>query len=323
VLVEPTVLILVAAGIVHVIRRNAFDITLFFGTAVLIVLDRWRRPPQIATTRPPRLPGRQRVLVAGGFALYSIIAGQWQLDTWPMRTAMIIPGLAFAVILAVRPPVEPASAPLPQGRGASEIGKGWIVWAALAVAIALWELTSFLQQPNPIDDSYAHPTISAIVEPRLDSWWGRAIFLLLWVSAGFWLLRTIVGGAGRSTSDGGGRSTTEGGGRSTTEGGGRSTSEGGGRSTSEGGGRRPARRRRGAGGDPSPGGGSVMASRIVTMAIFAALFAALGVIELLARRGRLKVPTVGQVLRWTMRRRSAQIGVVMAWWWIGWHFLIN
>jgi uncharacterized membrane protein (DUF106 family) len=66
-----------------------------------------------------------------------------------------------------------------------------------------------------------------------------------------------------------------------------------------------------------------MTSRIITMSVFAALFAALGALDLLARRGRLKIPTVGQALRWTMRRRSAQIGVVMAWWWIGWHFLIN
>lgn len=185
VLVEPTLLILVAAGIVHIVRRNAFDITLFFGTAVLIVVDRLRRPPQAVTAGPRRLSGRRRALVAGCFALYSIVAGQWQIDTWPMRTAMIIPGLVFAVILTVRPPVEPPSL---------RIGKGWIVWVAVGVAIALWELTSFLQQPNPIDDSYAHPTISAIVEPRLDYWWGRAVFLLLWVSAGFWLLRTILGG---------------------------------------------------------------------------------------------------------------------------------
>lgn len=66
-----------------------------------------------------------------------------------------------------------------------------------------------------------------------------------------------------------------------------------------------------------------MTSRIVTIAVFAVLFAGLGVLELLARAGRWNVPTLGRVVRWTMRRRSAQIGIVMAWWWIGWHFLIN
>jgi hypothetical protein len=66
-----------------------------------------------------------------------------------------------------------------------------------------------------------------------------------------------------------------------------------------------------------------MTSRIITIAIFGALFAALGVLDLTARYTRLGVPTVADVLRWTMRRRSAQIGIVMAWWWIGWHFLIT
>ncbi len=66
-----------------------------------------------------------------------------------------------------------------------------------------------------------------------------------------------------------------------------------------------------------------MTSRIITIAVYGILFASLGVMELLARNSRRNIPTVGQALRWTMRRRSAQIGVVMAWWWIGWHFLIS
>jgi hypothetical protein len=66
-----------------------------------------------------------------------------------------------------------------------------------------------------------------------------------------------------------------------------------------------------------------MTSRIVTIAIYGVLFASLGVLELLARYGPQKVPTLAQALRWAMRRRSAQIGIVMAWWWIGWHFLVS
>ena len=66
-----------------------------------------------------------------------------------------------------------------------------------------------------------------------------------------------------------------------------------------------------------------MTSRIVTIAIYGVLFASLGVLELLARYRPRTVATLAQTLRWTMRRRSAQIGIVMAWWWIGWHFLIT
>jgi hypothetical protein len=61
--------------------------------------------------------------------------------------------------------------------------------------------------------------------------------------------------------------------------------------------------------------------RGVTIAIYLACALALAVTEVLARRGRLGVPTLAALFRWILRRRSAQIGVVMAWWWIGWHFL--
>jgi hypothetical protein len=34
-----------------------------------------------------------------------------------------------------------------------------------------------------------------------------------------------------------------------------------------------------------------------------------------------RVPSLGAVLAWAMRRRSAQFGIVLAWWWLGWHLV--
>lgn len=59
--------------------------------------------------------------------------------------------------------------------------------------------------------------------------------------------------------------------------------------------------------------------RGVTIAVYLACAAALAALELTARHSTL--PTISSVLRWAARRRSTQIGLVMAWWWIGWHFL--
>jgi hypothetical protein len=61
--------------------------------------------------------------------------------------------------------------------------------------------------------------------------------------------------------------------------------------------------------------------RGITIAVYLVCALALVVTELLARGTRLNVPTLAVLFRWVLRRRSAQIGVVMAWWWIGWHFL--
>lgn len=61
--------------------------------------------------------------------------------------------------------------------------------------------------------------------------------------------------------------------------------------------------------------------RTWTIVVYLACGLALGVIELLARLTDLRVPTLAALFRWMMRRRSAQIGILMAWWWVGWHFL--
>ncbi len=61
--------------------------------------------------------------------------------------------------------------------------------------------------------------------------------------------------------------------------------------------------------------------RVLTIAVFVAFAVALVCLELLARYTRARVPSASALFRWVLRRRSAQLGMVMAWWWIGWHFL--
>ncbi|MGW5716241.1 DUF6186 family protein [Amycolatopsis sp. NPDC003865] len=36
-----------------------------------------------------------------------------------------------------------------------------------------------------------------------------------------------------------------------------------------------------------------------------------------------KVPKLTSVLAVVMRRRSARIAFVLAWWWVGWHFFVG
>lgn len=60
-----------------------------------------------------------------------------------------------------------------------------------------------------------------------------------------------------------------------------------------------------------------------TIAVFIVLGMTMVLMELGARLGFRRIPTLGRVLDWALRRRSAQLGMVMAWWWIGWHFLAS
>ena len=45
-----------------------------------------------------------------------------------------------------------------------------------------------------------------------------------------------------------------------------------------------------------------------------------GAMELLARRPKSKIPTMGQWLGYLMRPRIGRVLVLLAWWWLGWHY---
>lgn len=66
-----------------------------------------------------------------------------------------------------------------------------------------------------------------------------------------------------------------------------------------------------------------MSEHDVSVAVYLVLLVGFGVLEALARGRRGSVPRLAVVLRLAMRTRSAQIGLLLAWWWLGWHFILN
>lgn len=65
-----------------------------------------------------------------------------------------------------------------------------------------------------------------------------------------------------------------------------------------------------------------MTSRQATILVYVGIGLLLLGLELLARTTE-RVPTFGTLLRAALRHRSAQLGLVLAWWWLGWHFLAD
>jgi Family of unknown function (DUF6186) len=61
-------------------------------------------------------------------------------------------------------------------------------------------------------------------------------------------------------------------------------------------------------------------TRIITMAGFAGLLAALAALEVLARRPGSRIPTAGQWLGYLMRRPAGRLLVLLGWLWLGWHY---
>lgn len=182
---EPAVLAIVVTGLVHVIRRDATDILVFFGLVAVIVVD------DVRSGRSPResrlVSGLSARGILGVCALYALMVLPLSRTGWPMRLLVIVPGLVALLVVtrAVRSPLqdEPTEPPL---------GRGWLVWPAVVVAICIFELVNFMSQVDPHTDNPRHPTISAIVDPLLTGALPRAVFAAVWLAAGIWLVRAIT-----------------------------------------------------------------------------------------------------------------------------------
>jgi len=192
------VAILLLAGIFDGLSGNAIHSVLLFTTGIALSWDELlhgptragdtatlRSPPARRSDRILTLTGgqgaRSALLIAAALG-YAIVVGGFARYSWPATTAVIIPGAA-ALAVAWREP-------LGQESGPEKLDPlGTLAWAAVFVALSLWELISLLLQPSLTTDSYAHPTISVLTDPVLASHPGRTIVLVLWLAFGWFLLR--------------------------------------------------------------------------------------------------------------------------------------
>lgn len=66
-----------------------------------------------------------------------------------------------------------------------------------------------------------------------------------------------------------------------------------------------------------------MTSRAATITGYLVLALALLLADLSARRDASgQQLTVGSLVRLAMGQRSAQLALLLTWWWLGWHFLL-
>jgi hypothetical protein len=82
--------------------------------------------------------------------------------------------VAMALGAWLLPPRTPAAVPLPQ----------LVLWGALAGAVAVWQLTTFVQQPRE-----EHPTMSSLINTLFESHPTRAGAFLLWLAGAAALAR--------------------------------------------------------------------------------------------------------------------------------------
>src|SRR5207248_3357316 len=113
--------------------------------------------------------------------VYAAVAGSFSRYTWPSTFALLIPGV-IAVAIAWRGRVSCVAEPESISRN------GVLVWAGSFIALGLWELTQLLLQPSLTTASWAHPTISTLMNPVLASHLRRSLFIGGWLSVGWYLV---------------------------------------------------------------------------------------------------------------------------------------
>jgi hypothetical protein len=64
-------------------------------------------------------------------------------------------------------------------------------------------------------------------------------------------------------------------------------------------------------------------SRVVTGLVYLAVLVGMVLADVIGRRAGSPIPRFADIVRWAARRRSTQFGLLLAWWWLGWHFVLG
>lgn len=64
-----------------------------------------------------------------------------------------------------------------------------------------------------------------------------------------------------------------------------------------------------------------MTSYVVTVAAYLGVLGLALAVEVVALATPRLCASFGQVVTWALRRRSTQLGLLLAWWWLGWHWV--
>jgi hypothetical protein len=185
--------IILMAGAVQVIRRDALDIVVFSGTAVLILVDtqlshRGSTRGTASHRRMWRLPGGWIPVTLG--AGVGVLLGLSGLGSIVARTVLGLVGV-LALVLVLRGPPDLAVPPLP---------RRWPAWAGVTLAIAVWELAAFVSQADPETGNPEHPTLSTLADPALADVTWRCVLWAGWAAGLVWLVRALATG-GRPADD--------------------------------------------------------------------------------------------------------------------------
>ena len=171
--------VLVAIGVVQLVRMQWFDATVFFmaagGVAVVSVSGEVDRG------------GRRRmtllVLSAGAAVLGAVMCFLPRHGTW-MQLVVILVGFLAVLLAATGRAVAHPERQTTFSRG---VGRLTIAWAVIVVIGCIWELVQFIL--GLVDPDAAWFSLSDLLDPLAGTVPGKIVAAAAWLAGGVWLLR--------------------------------------------------------------------------------------------------------------------------------------
>lgn len=192
---NPTVPVLLIASVVQAYREAVVALAACVGTVLVILWDRrrWPRRTPVPPPRPAPLGWGLALALAVGILAFADLVGHLPRASVVASAALALPGLIAAALVLRSPRPDPSGPTKPTDPGASEPAPTrWrFGWMGVALAAAAIELAAFLSQADPQVGNPQRPTISAVVEPLLDSPTARTVAIVVWLAIGVWLIRRV------------------------------------------------------------------------------------------------------------------------------------
>ena len=168
---------MVFVSIFHVMRGASGDAIIFAAGSLILIADwkKWLKWSMPERPRFKRWTVALAILIASSVLFFSKRGG-WQDDVLLLTLAPI----ALTLVYYRDHGPKPSSSRL--------MNRTRWAWLSLAVLMCVSELFAYIWA-NVFKDDRTYPTISVIVNPILDSPYGRGIFLTLWMLIGVGLLQ--------------------------------------------------------------------------------------------------------------------------------------
>lgn len=133
------------------------------------------------TDRPRAGAAVRRAVLVTAWLGYAALGTAVPTLTWAATAATAVPAAAALVLaVAVRPERLQVQPP---------VRRAIVAWCVILAVGVAWEAWAFAQQPGWRIGSFAHPTLSTLATPVLLHWPVRYCGWLVWLFAGWRLVR--------------------------------------------------------------------------------------------------------------------------------------